>query len=501
MFINKLHPGILTRLSVFVLTLAALAGCASVGPDYSPPIINVPEQWSVAAQKEHAAEAADLSIWWENLNDPILTGLVEQALKGNNDVRTAMARVRESRASLGISRAGHYPELDATASAKASQNETDTGGQTIKSETQSSSIGLDASWEIDLFGGTRRAIEAAEADLASQEEALRDVQVTLAAEVALTYVKVREYQQQIAITQENLSALREEAAMAKIRKDSGLTSELDLMQAQEALASTEAQLPSLYAGQNESLNSLAILLGMQPGAVHGRLSDPAPVPTPPSGIAAGIPADLLRRRPDIRRAERELAAQTARVGAATSELYPKLSLTGSFVYEELETDSEGLSTSSTSRSTGFGPTLRWPIFRAGAIRRNIDVQDARQEQVLISYEKTVLNALGEVENALRSYREAQRESSLLRQAINAAQEVEQLQNILYQSGLDDFESLLSARKNLLSLQSRLASSEADMVSELIRLYKALGGGWSSDAGEAQGVPDADTGETMRRLDQ
>lgn len=469
-----------------ILMLVVLMGCASVGPDYSTPRTEVPGQWNTAVQGEVPEDTTGLSTWWEQLNDPLLTGLIQKALDGNNNIKTAIARVRESQASLGISRAGQFPELDASASARVGRGETETGGQTKTTETDSYSVRLDASWEIDLFGGTRRAIEAAKADLSAQEESLRDVQVTLVSDVALNYVTIREFQKRIEVTENNLAALREEAGIARIRRDAGLTSDLDLVQADAALASTEAQLPSLYVGLNSTLNSAAILLGMKPGALHEQLSAPAPIPSPPDGIETGVPADLLRRRPDIRRAERELAAETARVGVATAELYPKLSLTGSFVHEGLGTSSEGVSITTKSQTGGFGPSLSWPIFRAGAIRRNIDVQDARQEQALIAYEQAVLNALGEVENALRAYRETQRESSLLQQAVKSARETEELQNILYQSGLDDFESLLTARRNLLSLEDRLASSQASLVSELIRLYKALGGGWASGEELIQG---------------
>jgi multidrug efflux system outer membrane protein len=461
-----------------LIFLAVIAGCASVGPDYSPPDVKVPEQWSEPAAETQPAGAVGLSTWWQYLNDPLLAGLIQNAISGNNDIKTAISRVRQSRATLGISQAGEYPTLDATGQASRSHRKSTTSGQTTTTDTDSYSIGLDASWEIDLFGGTRRAIEAARADLSAQEESLRDVQVTLVADVALNYIQIREYQKRIEVTENNLAALREEAAIAEARKEAGLVSDLDIVQADAALASTEAQLPSLRAGLNTTLNSTAILLGMQPGALNEELSTPAPIPSPPEGIETGVPADLLRRRPDIRQAERQLAAETARVGVVEADLYPRFSLTGSFVYQELKTSSEGVSTTTDSQTTSFGPTLNWPIFRAGAIRRNIDVQDAKQEQALIAYEQTVLNALGEVENALRSYRETQRESDLLSQAVESARETEQLENIRYQTGLSDFESLITARKNLLSLEDRLASSQASLVSELIRLYKALGGGWA-----------------------
>jgi len=473
----------------------------TVGPDYVPPEVKLPEKWNAAPPGGYEQEASGLSTWWEQLGDPLLTDLVKKAVEGNNDLRTAVARVRESRAVLGISRAGQYPGLDASASARKSHRDVETDGVSSTGDTDSYSAGLDASWEVDLFGGRRRSVEAAMADLSAQEESLRAVQVSLAAEVALTYVKIREYQRRTEVTKKNLDALREEAGMVRIRRDSGLTSDLDLAQAEEALASTESQLPSLHAGLNVSLNSMAILLGMQPGAMNEELSVPAPVPSPPARIAATLPADLLRRRPDIRLAERRLAAETARVGVAASELYPKLSLSGSFVYEDMETDSDGVISAAKGSTTGFGPTVRWPVFRAGAIRRNMEAQDARQEQALIAYEQTVLTAMGEVENSLRSLREFESEASLLRRAVVAARQAEELQAILYRTGLEDFESLLTARKNLLQLEDRLASSEASVVSELIRLYKALGGGWSPASQRTSAGSPAYLADTHRRPDR
>ena len=468
------------RFFMGLLLFVMLTSCASVGPDYQPPVVEVPARWSAAVPDDITNGSMDregISLWWGNLNDTVLTGLIERALASNNDMKTAIARVREARARLGINKDSLYPTLEATGSARFTDSETQTGSVTTQQDNQSRSIGLDASWEIDIFGGTRRSIEAAEADLSALDEGLRDVRVTLTAEVALTFIKIREYQQRIVIAEKNISALQEEYEMIRIKRKTGLISQLEMSQITETLATTQAQLPSLNSALNESLNSIAILLGMPPGSLDHELSAPGPVPSASVGIAVGVPADLLRRRPDIRRAERELAAETARVGVAVSDLYPKLSLSGSFVYEELRSDSGGSSATTKSRTLGFGPSVRLPLLGRDAIRRNIDIQDARQEQALIAYEQTVLLALGEVENAMSSYGGAERKVDLLQQSVEASQEIYSLKNSLYMAGLDDFESLLTAGKSLFSLQDRLALAEAAVASDLIRIYKALGGGW------------------------
>ena len=321
-------------------------------------------------------------------------------------------------------------------------------------------------------------MEAAEADLEASQEDLRDVLVSLLAEVALNYVEVRTYQARLAVAEENLEAQDETYQLTQWRYQAGLSDELAVQQARYNLESTRSQIPTLRTGLEEAMNRIAVLLGEQPGKVHEELKKPVPIPVAPLKVAVGVPADVLRRRPDVRRAERELAAQTARIGVATADLYPKLSLSGSIGLEALSLND--LFSSATKTVSG-GSQITWPIFNGGAIRQNIEVQSALQEQALIAYEAAVLSALEEVENALVAYAEEQGRRDALREAEEAAQKAVELAQQKYQAGLTDFNNVLEAQRSLLTFQDQLAQSEGTVTSNLVRLYKALGGGWKSMA--------------------
>jgi NodT family efflux transporter outer membrane factor (OMF) lipoprotein len=356
---------------------------------------------------------------------------------------------------------------------------------------ESYSVGLDASWEVDVFGGVRRSVESATADLQASGEDLRSVLVSLLGEVALNYIEVRTIQARLAVAEANLAAQTETYELTAIRVQAGLTTALDLEQATYNLDSTRSQIPTLQSGLGEARNRLAILLGEHPGAVHAELAARQPIPVPPLEVAVGLPADLLRRRPDVRQAERKLAAQTAQIGVATAELYPKFSLVGSITLSALDLTNLF---SATSRAFSIGPSVSWRLFDAGAIRKNIEVQSALQEQALIQYEATVLTALEEVENALVAFAEEQRRREALRNAAQAAERAVTLAQAQYGAGMVDFRSVLDAQRSLLSLQDQVVQSEGSVASDLVRLYKTLGGGWaplvSPGAASAVGVVDA-----------
>lgn len=448
-----------------MLCALTLAACATVGPDYAPPEPELPDTWQTAhAEDRSPAEAAS---WWEAFGDPLMTSLVKRALEGNKDVDAALARLNESRARLGMSEAARFPALDASASAR-------TGSSGGRPTTETYSAGLDASWEIDLFGGTARAIEAARAELGARREALGHVHVTLAAEVALVYIQLRADQSRLASARSLVALLEEESSMVFARRSAGLASELDLTESREGLASARADVPPLEVRVHESMNRLSVLLGLHPGQLHAELSGPAPVPVPPAEIAVGVPADLLRRRPDIREAERRLAAATARVGVATAELYPSLTLTGSVGVEAL---SAGDLFSSGSEAWGVGPTLRWQVFRAGAIRRSIEAEGALVAGAMAAYEQTVLAALEDVENALVAYRKTAEKAGFLMQAHSEASQSERITAVMYRTGLKDYESLITARRRTASLSDRLILAKGETASAVASLFKALGGGW------------------------
>ena len=369
-----------TSCLLVVLAVLILTGCATVGPDYVPPKKSVSKDWYTQLKGGLSTEEMDpqtLAAWWTTLNDSELSSLIDRAVSGNLDLKKALARVREARARRGVAKADLFPTLDATGSATWSRSSKDTGTGKTSSLFAAS---FDAGWELDIFGGVRRSVEAAGADLQASQEDLRDVLVSLLAEVALNYVEVRTYQSRIAVAEANLEAQGETHQLTLWRYQAGLSDELAVQQARYNLESTRSQIPTLRTGLEEAMNRIAVLLGEQPGKVHEELEKRESIPVTPLKVAVGVPADVLRRRPDIRRAERQLAAQTARIGVATADLYPKFTLSGSIGLEALSLSNPS---SSGSWTLSGGPKVTWAIFKAGAIRQNIEVQSALQEQYLI----------------------------------------------------------------------------------------------------------------------
>lgn len=328
---------------------------------------------------------------------------------------------------------------------------------------------------MDIFGGVRRSIEASQADLEASHENLHDVLVSLLAEVAINYIDVRTLQSRLSVAERNMESQNETYQLTLWRYQAGLTDELSVQQARYNLENTHSQIPPFRTGIEEAMNRIAVLTGEQPGKVHEELKKQSPIPVVPQEIAVGVPADVLRNRPDVRRSERELAAQTARVGIATAELYPKLTLSGSIGIETLKMNN---SPTSQTWSLSGGPGITWAIFKAGAIRQNIEVQSALQEQYLVAYEAAVLGALEEVENAFVAYAEEQNKRDNLQEAALAAKKAAELARQKYEAGLTDFNNVLEAQRSLFNFQDQLAQSNGAVVSNLVRLYKALGGGWT-----------------------
>jgi NodT family efflux transporter outer membrane factor (OMF) lipoprotein len=473
--IGEIGPIRLRTLLLPATMLLVFVGCAVVGPDYVPPEASLPGLWHVPATGGLVGGHLDkkgLATWWSILNDASLTNLVESALSGNLGLKEARARIREARARRGITETDRFPTIDARGSAKTSRSSEDTGSG---SERKFYAVGFDAAWELDLFGGKQRTIEAAEAELQASEEDLRDVLVSLLAEVALNYVEVRSFQTRLSVAEANLDAQEETYRITQWRFQAGLTTQLDVEQAKYSYDQTRAQIPSLQTGLDQAKNRLAVLLGQHPGFLEKTLAERKAIPITPLEVAIGVPADVLRQRPDVRRAERQLAAQTAQVGVATADLYPKFSLLGSIGLEALSAGNLFLWG---SRTHSIGPTVAWPLFDAGAVRSNIEIQSALQEQALIRYEAAVLSALEEVENAMVAYAEEQRRRNALGEATQAAQRALDLAQSQYSAGLIEFSNVLIAQRALLSIQDQLAVSEGEVTSNLIALYKALGGGWT-----------------------
>ena len=456
--------------------LFLLAGCAAVGPDYLQTEPEAPEKWQTELEggltsKENAPET--LAHWWTVMNDSKLSKLEELAIKGNLDLKEARARIREARARRGITSANLFPTLDAKASAN---NYRTSKNSSTGDEENLYSAGFDAGWEIDVFGGVRRSIEAADANLQAAHEELNNVLVSLMAEVAMNYLEVRTFQARLTVNEGNIEIQQKTYELNRSRYTAGIINDLAVQQSLYNLELTRSKIPTLQTGLEEAKNRLAVLLGEKPGAVHKELAERKPVPVLPAKVAVGIPAATLRNRPDIRRAERRLAARTAMIGVATSDLYPKFRLNGTIGLESIST---GNFFTQESRTWGIGPSISWNIFHAGAIRQNIKVQSSLQEQALIQYEAALLTAQEEVENVLVAYAKEQLRRKSLVTATSAAKRANHLAREQFRAGLVDFSNVLDAQRSLLSFQDELAKSDGAVISNLVRLYKALGGGWES----------------------
>ncbi len=454
--------------------LQLLTACAVVGPDYQKPELRLAEQWHSPLLKGLQAEQADprqLASWWEMLEDEQLSSLITRAVNGNLDLKTAAERVEQARLQREIQATSNRPSLDASSNASWRHDGNESSGENY-------GTGLDAGWEADLFGSVRRSVEAAEADFQASREELRDVLVSLVAEVALNYVDLRSSQVQLLNVRKSLVMQRETRQLIQWQYEASLDDELALHQAQYNLESSEAQIPALETSLASSMNRLAILLGKAPGSLHTALTEARPVPQIPATLAIGLPAEAIRRRPDIRKAEDELIAQTARIGVATADLYPKLRLSGAIGINGLSVArfAENLF-SPAFWAEQAGLSASWHLFDAGAIRKNIQVQTSQQQQALIEYEAAILAALEEVENALTAYVNEQGRRDSLARALKEAEQAAELAEKKYKAGLIDFTIVLATQQALLSFTNQLAGSEGNMATNFIRLYKALGGGW------------------------
>jgi NodT family efflux transporter outer membrane factor (OMF) lipoprotein len=463
-----------------VLALALFQGCA-VGPNYQQPKTAVPAQWSAPKPGGETNLEPSIASWWKSFKDPQLDSLIERAVKTNHDLRIAEARVREARALYRIASSQLWPTMDAGGSyarQRQSKNQPVLGSLPMPSgipfDNNVYQAGFDASWEIDVFGGNRRAVEAGKAEVAAAEFGRRNVLVTLLGEVARNYVELRGCQRRLEIATNNLKTQQEALALTEDRFKKGLTSDLDVQQAATLLANTRAVIPTLETGIQDYIHRLGVLLGQPPEALLTELSAPAPIPSGPPEVPVGLPSELLRRRPDIQQAERQLAASTARIGVATADLFPKFSLTGIAGYE---------STSASdwfaggSKFWSLGPTVQWRIFDAGRIRANIRVQNARQEQALAAYEETVLMSFEDVENSLVAYAKEQIRRRSLEDAATSSRDSLHLANQLYSNGLASFINVLDAERSLYQAEDALVQSDKAVTQNLISLYKALGGGW------------------------
>jgi multidrug efflux system outer membrane protein len=466
---------------LFIAGLAAmvLAGC-TVGPDFLKPTPKMPAQWAEAPKDAISVKALDISRWWVIFRDPELNSLVERAVQANLDLQIAEARIREARAQRVVVAAAFYPEIEASGTYSRSRTSENANTSKVSSTPGGVSLyqaGFDASWEIDVFGGVRRAVEAATADIAVTEENRRDVLVTLLAEVSFNYLDVRGTQARLAVAEKNIFTQQQALTIAKARYEAGLSSELDVAQAKAQLATTEASVPALETRLRQAIHQLGVLLGLPPESLLEELLAMAPIPVGPPQVPPGLPSELLRRRPDIRQAEQELAGATARVGIATANLFPRFFLTG-LVGQSSVAGSDFVEAS--SRYWSVGPTIVWPVFTAGRLRAQVAVQNAKEEQAAIRYERVVLNALRDVEDALVAYSREQLTRDSLIQAVKANRQATDIANELYTRGLVDFLNVVVTERAQYNTEDALAQSGQRVSSNLVALFKALGGGWEVD---------------------
>ena len=461
------------RLAALCLCLAC-AACA-VGPDYQAPALDAPPAYAEARQKS-AAQALDLAAWWKTFDDPVLSGLMERAAQANLDLAQAQARVLQARAALKAVTAGFWPTLSASGTAsRAKDSKNAMEGSSYSSGATSSlyTAGFDASWELDVFGKVRRQREAAAADLDASLEERNDTLRTLLAEVATNYVGLRSAQSRAAIARANLKAQDETLEITRTRFQAGLVSYLDVAQADSQRAATAADIPSLEASAKEAMHRLAVLLGLAPGALNAELSRPGALPEPLKALPdTGLPSDLLARRPDVRQAERNLAAASANIGVAQAGLYPTFDLTLGL---GLQSAGNNTFLSSASRYWSIAPGVNVPIFSGGSTLAGIEEKKAVYDEDLAAYRAAFLTALEDVENALSGSYAQQERLALLVQAEAAARQSLDLARELYAKGLTGFLDVLTAQETLYTAQDNLDQCRAELLNQVIALYKALGG--------------------------
>ena len=451
------------------------AGC-TVGPDYQAPVIEMPDQWHQQLTEGFVTDESMPAQWWELFDDPILNELVQQTRQNNPDLQSAYWSLVQSRFARDYVSGEYYPSLDAAGSYRRTRG-SDKGLMPLPNNPYNMhSIGFDASWEPNVFGRFKRALESAQASYEAQVENYRDVLVSLSAETARNYMELRTVQAQFQYAMQNLESQQGTLDLAQARFKSEIAPRLDVEQARLNLTDTQSRIPSLRSAEKAAMNRLCVLTGNQPGELTERLAEVKPIPVPPQEISIQVPAELLRQRPDIRRAERELAAQTAQIGYATADLYPSFSLTGNIGFEAMAFDDV---TKNGSQYYGFGPSFRWNIFDGDRIRNQIQIEESKTKQLYWQYRSSVLSALEEVENAMTGYIQERQRQQALQQSVEAAKKSVELVTTQYKNGLTDFQSVLVLQRSQFQQEDKLAQSEGQVVQNLIRIYKALGG-WSDD---------------------
>jgi NodT family efflux transporter outer membrane factor (OMF) lipoprotein len=431
------------------------------------------QSWKTVPAGGEVAQPADeaaLAHWWTVFNDPLLTSLEERALKSNLDLRTALSNIEQARANRFSASGSYLPSVTVNGSSTGNRTSNWSGGML----NATNSAGLDASWEPDFFGAIRKNVASHDASIQAAQEGLRNTMVTLTAELATDYIDLRSYQAQLAVTQSNLVKYRETYEMTLDKRRSGLAADLDVTQALETVQSTEANVPALETSIQQTMNSMAILLALRPGALDAELAESKPIPVVPAEVAVGIPADLLRRRPDVKQAERQIAAQSLQVGVAKANLYPTFSLTGSFL-----TNVANLLNVLSPAAIGstVAGSVEQSIVNRRALHAQVKLQNALLDQYEIAYDSTLLGAVKDVENSLYVFGKDQVKRKSLAEAADSAEQAAEMSRELYVSGLQGFLTVEDSERTVLSAQNNLVQADATVDTDLIALYKAMGGGW------------------------
>jgi len=467
--------------------LLLLPGCVKVGPNFTRPPVAVSQAWLDAGDQRVKPEPTEYRNWWQIFNDPVLDRLIERAYRENLSLRIAGVRVLEARAQLGIAVGGLFPQTQ-QAFGSLQYNRTSEGAPNFTSSILSywqSEIGLQAAWEIDFWGKFRRAVESGNANWLSSIANYDNALVSLTAGAANAYIQIRTLEKRIAIARENVETQKESLKIAEARYQYGTASQLDVDQAKTVLYNTEASIPPLEAQLRQAKDALSVLLGLPPSHLADELAGSSDIPASPTEVIVGIPADLLRRRPDVRSAELQAAAQCAQIGVAKADLYPAFSLTGSFGV--LSTNIGKVSLSDmfkwSSRNIQAGPSVQWSILNYGQITNNVRVQDARFQESLMTYQNAVLTAQQEVEDNLIAFLKAQEQAGSLARSATAARGALGLAVQQYREGIVDFTTVLVTQQSLLSVQDNLAATVGNIASNLVGVYKALGGGWEVREGK------------------
>ena len=489
------HTGAIMRFAFIACFMVVAAGCTSlgqwwhngfkVGPNYARPGAPVECAWVDSADPRIKAGLADDCPWWTAFNDPTLNNLVQTAYRQNLDLRAAGTRILEARAQRNISVGNLFPQsqsaLGAYAHAQISKN---LGGLPFPSILNVWATGFNASWELDFWGRYRRAIESANANVDASVEGYSDALVLLLSDVATAYVQMRTYEQRLQYARNNVEIQQGSLRLAEQRFSNGVATELDVRQARSNLAQTEALIPPLQAGRRQSSNQLCILLGMPVSDLANHLP-PGPIPRPPFEVAVGVPADLLRRRPDIRRAERQVAAQSAQIGVAEADLYPQFGINGFLGYAA--NDFKDLFEAKSL--LGFIiPQFQWNVLNYGRITNNVRVQEARLQTTTLQYQQTVLRAGREVEDALVGFLQAQQQAARLEEGVREVARSVELVVIQFRGGVTDFNRVYNTQTQLVNQQDGLATSQGNIALNLIQAYRALGGGWQYFSEGCQAPP-------------